>query len=335
MPTLVHILVNKSAEMLWIDSIEADQRGDREKALALAEEVVAVDGEHSDAWMAVAEWGLPTDSRGRPLMPDLAQSSKSMSAVKKVVSLDPQNEQAWRLGGEIIVSHLGMLEHGLHWWEERKETSPNDVVPYFEQAGILIRLGCFDEAEECLNSLDDLVSKQPSKSLESRSQRLRLIFEEQLSLEKEVSFSPENSKDESWGLISRMRKKKPISETYFLLMFVMPIVFLLGTLVMMFLGGTRYGTGIVMVFIILLYFWIARISRRLLLKLNRPEAFLNRALDVESTSGKVCIPEDVRSSKLYSYVIGKRLPSFQQRIELIEESSEALPSKWSPTVPVF
>ena len=90
-----------------------------------------------------------------------------------------------------------------------------------------------------------------------------------------------------------------------------------------------------MIFIILLYFWIARISRRLLLKLNRPEAFLNRALDVESTSGKVCIPEDVRSSKLYSYVIGKRLPSFQQRIELIEESSEALPSKWSLTVPVF
>jgi len=228
-----------------------------------------------------------------------------------------------------------MLEHGLEWWEERKEVSPNDVIPYFEQAGILIRLGCFEAAEECLNSLDDLVSKQPSKSLESRSQRLRLIFEEQLSLEKEVSFSPENSKDESWGLISRMRKKKPISETYFLLMFVMPIVFLLGTLVMMFLGGTRYGTGIVMIFIILLYFWIARISRKLLLKLNRPEAFLNRALDVESTSGKVCIPEDVRSSKLYSYVIGKRLPSFQQRIELIEESAESLPSKWSLTVPVF
>ena len=122
--------------------------------------------------------------------------------------------------------------------------SPNDVIPYFEQAGILIRLGCFEAAEECLNSLDELVAKQPSKSLESRSQRLRLIFEEQWSLEKEVSFSPENSKDESWGLISRMRKKKPISETYFLLMFVMPIVFLLGTLVMMFLGGTRYGTGL-------------------------------------------------------------------------------------------
>ena len=107
-----------------------------------------------------------------------------------------------------MVSHLGMLEHGLDWWEERKEVSPNDVIPYFEQAGILIRLGYFEAAEECLNSLDELVAKQPSKSLESRSQRLRLIFEEQWSLEKEVSFSPENSKDESWGLISRMRKKK-------------------------------------------------------------------------------------------------------------------------------
>ena len=75
------------------------------------------------------------------------------------------------------------------------------------------------------------------------------------------------------------------------------------------------------------------LSRRLLLKLNRPESFLNRAIDTESSSGKVCVPEEIRSSKLYTYVIGKRTPAFQERLGLIEESGEALPRKWSPSVP--
>ena len=60
-----------------------------------------------------------------------------------------------------------------------------------------------------------------------------MIYEEQWSMEQELSFEPQNSKDDSWGLIDRMRKKKPITETYFLLMFVMPIVFLLGSAAMM------------------------------------------------------------------------------------------------------
>ena len=88
-----------------------------------------------------------------------------------------------------------------------------------------------------------------------------------------------------------------------------------------------------MLIIVALYFVVINLSRRLLLKLNRPESFLNRAIDTESSSGKVCVPEDIRSSKLYAYVIGKRTPAFQERLGLIEESGESLPRKWSPSVP--
>ena len=211
--------------------------------------------------------------------------------------------------------------------------APNDVVPYFEQVSILVRLGYFDEARGCLDDLDEIVSSQPNKSLENRVIRLRGIFEEQSSMEEEVGFSPQNNKDDSWGMINRMRKKKPITETYFLLMFVMPIVFLLGSIAMMFFSEMRYGTAIVMLFIIGLYFWVARLSRRLLLKLNRPESFLNRALDIEACSGKVCIPDDIRSSKLYSFVFGSRMPAFQERIALIEKSGEQLPLKWELSHP--
>ena len=323
----------KSSELLWLDAIEAIEEGDREAALSLANKVISLDEKHSDAWMAVAQLTLPADSRGKPAMPDLAQASKSMSALRKVVTIDPENQHAWRLGGEIMVGHLGMLEHGLQWWEDRKEVAPSDVVPYFEQISILIRLGYFEEAGSCLESLDEIVAKQPNKSLETRAHRMREIFMEQSSMESEVSFSPQNSKDESWGLIKRMMGKKPISETYFLLMFVMPIVFLLGSGAMMLFEGVKYGTAMVMLLIIAMYFWIARLSRRLLLKLNRPESFLNRAIDLEASTGKVCIPEDIRSSKLYSHTIDKRLPAYQERLENIERADEALQRSWELVTP--
>ena len=319
--------------MIWLDAIEANEAGDRETALSLAEEVVSIDESHADAWFAIAQWVLPVDSRGKQQMPDMIQSSKSMAASRKAVELDPDNEHAWRIGGEIIIAHLGMLEYGLKWWEDRKEVAPSDVLPYFEQISILIRMGCFEQAGEFLDVLDRMVERQPSKSLETRAKRLRIIYEEQSSMEEELSFEPQNSNDESWGLISRMRKKKPLTETYFLLMFVMPIVFLLGSLVSYLLAGIPYATVIVMLTIVALYFVVINLSRRLLLKLNRPESFLNRAIDTESSSGKVCVPKDIRSSKLYTYVIGKRTPAFQERLGLIEESGESLPRKWRPSVP--
>ena len=315
--------------MIWLDAMEANEEGDRGAALAMAEEVVSLDEGHADAWFAVAQWTLPIDSRGKQMMPDMIQASKSMAAIKKTVELDPQNEHAWKIGGEIMVGHLGMLEHGLEWWEGRKDAAPSDVLPYFEQVSILIRLGFFEEAGEFLEVLDRIIESQPSKTLEARAGRMRVIYEEQASMEKDLGFEPQNSKDESWDLISRMRKKKPITETYFLLMFVMPIVFLLGSAAMMVVPSTL----VVMLLIIAMYFGIARFSRRLLLKLNRPESFLNRAIDIECSSGKVCVPDDIRVSKLYSYIIKKRTPSFQERLAVIEQSGEPLPMNWSLDVP--
>ena len=319
--------------MIWLDAIEANEEGDRSAALTLAEEVVSLEEDHADAWFAVAQWTLPIDSRGKQAMPNMIQASKSMASIRKVIELDPQNEHAWRIGGEIMVGHLGMLEHGLEWWEGRKEAAPSDVLPYFEQVSILIRLGYFEEAGEYLDVMDRIIESQPSKSLESRARRLRGIFEEQGSMEEELGFDPQNSKDESWGLISRMRKKKPITETYFLLMFVMPIVFLLGSAAMMLFEGLPYSTAIVMLLIIAMYFGIARFSRRLLLKLNRPESFLNRAIDIESSSGMVCVPNEIRESKLYSHVVRSRTPAYQERLGMIGESGEQLPRKWALDVP--
>ena len=68
-------------------------------------------------------------------------------------------------------------------------------------------------------------------------------------------------------------------------------------------------------------------------KLNRHALDLDRALDVETTSGKICIPEDVRGSKLYNSVISTRSPAFKERIDVIHSSNERISSKWELDIP--
>ena len=48
--------------------------------------------------------------------------------------------------------------------------------------------------------------------------------------------------------------------------------------------------------------------------LNRHTLDLERAIDVEATSAKVCVPTEIRGSKLYNHTaIGKRTDAFQDR----------------------
>jgi len=324
--------VTKSAEMLWLDAIEAQEGGDREGALSLAREVVQIDPMHSEAWMAVAEWGLPAPSKGARSMPNLVQASKSMSAIRRVVSLDPENSNAWSLGGRILVDDLGMLENALEWWEERRKIVPNDMVPLIEQLSILVRLGYYEEGEGRLELLENL-EIGPNKSVERKIFGIRRMFDRASKSEEGDVFSPQNEKDEWWKRISVNKNRKPMSETFFLLTFVMPIVFLLGSVAMIVIGPLPFGSIIVMLLIIVLYFTILTLSRGLLDRLNKFAYFLDRAVDVETTTGKTCIPEDIRGSKLYNHILRNRTSSLVERLELIDESGEKVASKWDLEVP--
>tara|TARA_B100000131_G_scaffold115033_1_gene112034 strand:+ start:320 stop:1303 length:984 start_codon:yes stop_codon:yes gene_type:complete len=326
--------VTKSLELLWLDSIDARDRGDIAEALDLAKKVVEQDEDHCEAWMAIAQLTLPQKSRGRQVMPDLVQSAKALSALKKVVELDPHHPTAWELGGTLIVDHLGMLELGLEWWQQRHLVSPNEIVPVIEQMSIFVRLGDFKSCDERLEMLTDgSMEIPPNKEVEARIFRVRNLVEKARKFEEKRSFRPQNEKDEGWEAIRRMRKRKPISETFFLLTFVFPIVFMLGTTAMIFLGSSGMGTAMVFALIILSYFVISHLSMGLLQSLNRHAFDLDRALDVEATVGKACIPDTIRGSKLYDAVISKRLPAFRERLALIASSEERVPAKWSLAVP--
>ena len=90
----------KSAEEIWLDALDSRENGDFDDAIRLAKEVVFIDEKNTEAWMAIATWSLPPPTRGKPIEPSLQQSAKSMSALRKVVLYEPENLEAWIIGGE-------------------------------------------------------------------------------------------------------------------------------------------------------------------------------------------------------------------------------------------
>ena len=154
-------------------------------------------------------------------------------------------------------------------------------------------------------------------------------------MEEDEIFRPQNPKHPRWKVIENMKKRKPITPTFFLITFVAPIVFLLGTVAMTLVGGTTWGFLLVFVFILACFMAITRLASGLLHKLNRHALDLDRAIDYETTAGRVCIPEEIRYSKLYNSMVANRTPALAERLELIVEGGDKMQIKWNPHLPEF
>ena len=324
----------KSAEKLWADALEQEKVGELEDAKSLAHEITKIDRDHSDAWFMISRLSLPPVRRGKTEEPSLAQAATALSALRHVVRIDSERRDAWILGGALLVDHLGMMEESLEWWEMRRKVVPKEVTPLVEQIGVLIRLGNYEEAGELLETLFSPEMEDPDNRQLFRMDSVRKMVANASSMEKDEVFRPQNPKHKRWEIIDRMKTRKPLSETFFLLTFVAPIVFLLGTFSMTLLGNLgRLGLLIVFLIILFLFWGISRLSSGLLQKLNRHAMDLDRALDVETSTGRVCIPDEIRGSKLYNSILGKRTIAFQERIEKIVEVDEKLNQKWTPNLP--
>ena len=322
-----------TAEMVWLDALEAEDSGDRAGALEAAKSVVEMDPKHTDGWMGIARWSLPPESKGRQQMPDLSQAAKSMAALRNVVELDPEPFDPWKLGGVLLIDHLGMLEQGLAWWQQRREVAPYEVAPIIEQIGILVRMGLYDECATLLEQLYSEGMEATSSEQLAQMESVNRMVSRAAKMEEDEIFRPQNPKHPRWNIIGNMKKRKPISPTFFLITFVAPIVFLLGTVVMTMVGGTTWGFLLVFAFILACFMTITRLASGLLHKLNRHALDLDRAIDYETTSGKVCIPEEIRYSKLYNAMIANRMPALVERLELIVEGGDKLQIRWKPELP--
>lgn len=325
----------KSAEMVWLDAVEAEQSGDRGAALEAARETISIDPDHADAWMGVARWSLPVETKGRQEMPDLKQAAKAISALRRVVKIDPENFDAWRLGGVLLVDHLGMLEDGLTWWQDRREVAPNEVAPLIEQIAILVRLGHYEECAELLEELFGEGMEATTSNQLARMESVNKMVSRAAKMEEDEIFRPQNPKHPRWAIIERMKKRKPISPTFFLITFIAPIVFLLGTISMTLIGDSTLGYILVFVFIMASFMVLSRVTSGLLHKLNRHALDLDRAIDYETSSGKVCIPDGIRGSKMYNAMVSQRMPGLAERLELVAGSGEKLPIRWKPDIPDF
>jgi hypothetical protein len=328
------MVMAKSAEKLWADALEQEKVGELEDAKSLAYEITKIDPDHSDAWFMISRLSLPPVKRGKTEEPSLAQAATALSALRHVVRIDSERRDAWILGGALLVDHLGMMEESLEWWEGRRKVVPKEVTPLVEQIGVLIRLGNYEEAGVLLETLFSPEMEDPDNRQLFRMDSVRKMVANASNMEKDEVFRPQNPKHKRWEIIDRMKTRKPLSETFFLLTFVAPIVFLLGTFSMTLLGNLgRLGLLIVFLIILFLFWGISRLSSGLLQKLNRHSMDLERALDVEASSGKLCIPDEIRGSKLYNSVLEKRTRAFQERIGKIVEIDERLNQKWTPNVP--
>jgi hypothetical protein len=323
--------VNK--DDLWLDAIDAEERGDRQETLRICKELVAVEPDNSDAWMTIARMELPAPSKGKQEMPSLLQAAKSVTALRKVVELAPENNQAWNLGGTLLVDHLGMMDDALEWWERRREYTSTEVTPIIEQISILVRMGYY---EECADLIEEMFSTEMDSvdgGVKMRMGRVSQTVSKASKMEAEEIFRPNQPKHPRWDVIEKLKKKKPISQGLFLMLFVAPMAFFVGSTSMIFIGNSGWSIPIVFIILLVTVMAISRLSMNLLQSINRHALDLERAIDYETTTGQVCIPESIRESPLYSSLMKSKMPAIKERIRLIVESGERISKKWELNIP--
>jgi hypothetical protein len=315
-------------EELWLDAVEAEERGEREQALELATATVQIDPENADAWWAIARLTLPFREP-----PDLKQAAKSMAACRRVVELEPDRREAWLRGGQILVEELGMLDQALEWWQARREVVADEVEPLIEQIAILSNLGLYQDAADRLAQLwaEGMQSQLPSQL--TRTTKLHGMVELAVKNEAGNIFRPWEPKHEMWKEIEQLRHRKPAKESWNFIWFVGPIVWLEALMLPRYLGDSIWGLILLFILVLGTVLIGSRLIRKLTRRINRPALNLLRAMDVEMTSGKTCIPSEWVKSKLYLALMREHTPAFRTRLESIAESGEELPSYWRPNIP--
>jgi hypothetical protein len=104
---------------------------------------------------------------------------------------------------------------------------------------------------------------------------------------------------------------------------------------MTFLGGSIPGFILVFLMILGAFGFLTRASMGLLQRRNRHALDVDRAIDYETSSGKICIPESIRGSIVYNSMIKNRSPAVIQRLDLLIEADEKMNSKFILKIPLW
>ena len=319
-----------TAEGHYLDALEALEADDREQALEHAHKAVKLDPEHADAWRVISDASLP----GMRKQPTLLQAASSLSAAKKVVQFQPDDLAMWVRGGKLLSDELGLYMDALHWWQDARHHAPYEVTPIVEQAAILADMGLYGEASDRLQTIFDenmdLATTQYARV--ARLHELCKLASEQPSSE---HFKPWEKHHNGWEAIHMRKNKPPISESKIFLLLTTPILMLEVIMAPQIFGSGFGGFCLTSLLILVTVTVGMRISRRWFQRFNRPAFNLLRAMDFESSTGYVVVPEEIRLSKLYMFILSRRPPAFQERALKIVDSKEILKGDWKPVLPDF
>ncbi len=325
-----------AVEERWLDALDALESGNRQEYGEIAAEVVKSDPDHVGALWALVETSLPPIARNGRRMGDidLGTAAKAFSRCKRIVANDPDHISAWITGGSLLTVDLGMFESALDWWEQRRAIAYNELMPLVEQVGILTRFGLYEEAAERLEKLFSSGMEEPNPQqmmrLEKMYQEVKLAAND----DQKQFFRPQEPKHVGWNRIKAFKHRKPTTPTYWLIFVVLPFLWIEAIVWNRVIGTPTLFTtigGFLIIFISFLYG--SRLTHTLTRKINRPAQHLERAMDVESTSGKVCIPIELRLSKLGKALTSKRTASFRDRHAMIIADGDKLPLSWRLQIP--
>ena len=319
-----------SAEDHYLDAIEALDNGNREEALNQAYKAVKLDPEHTDAWQVISDSHL--NSKGQS--DNLIDASKSLSAVKKIVNLDPSRIDMWVRGGRLLADELGLMFDALEWWQEVRHHAPHEVTPLVEQATIMADLGLYQEGRErietILNENMDVATSQYG-----RVHKLLGLFNSAIQQDQTQYFKPWEKRHPGWSAIESKMRKPPVSETFIFMLVTVPILFGVVVLSNMLAGEgfTAFCLTSIVIFVAVLAGM--RFTKNMFRSINRPAFNLLRAMNFESSTGYSIISEEIKTSVLYMYILQRKPIAWQERMLLIVEENTSLPKNWKLELPDF
>ena len=319
-----------SAENHYLDAIEALDEGDREKALLEANKAVKLDPEHTDAWQVISDAHLP--EAGKPT--DLIAASKSLSAVKRIVALDPSRIDMWVRGGRLLADDLGLMIDALDWWQQVRHHAPYEVTPLIEQATIMADLGLYAEGRErietILNENMDVATSQYG-----RVHQLLGLFNAAIQQDTNQHFKPWENRHPGWMAIESKMRKPPVSETFIFMLVTVPILFAVIILSNMIAGEGFQAFCLTSIVIFIAVIAGMRFTKNMFRTINKPAFNLLRAMNFESSTGYSVISEDIKISVLYMYILQRKPLAWQERMLLIVKENNKLPKNWKLELPDF
>lgn len=319
-----------SAESHYLNALEALDEGDRELARTEAKSATALDPEHIEAWSVYVDASLPP--QGAP--PNMIQAGRALAGIKNIIALEPNRVDMWLRGGRIMADDLGMLHDALHWWKDCHDQNPEDVTPVVESASILADMGEYEMASERLQSILNDNMDVGMTQFRKINSLLQLVKQAATQQQKDI-FRPEQRRHDGWGAIQQKMKKPPMSENFLFLVSTVPFLLLVFFLAPRMAQGGWFAFCLNTIVIMMIVLIGMRNAKRWFQIVNRPAFNLLRAMNFEASTGYTVVPEEVRTSVLYMYIMQRKPLAWQERMLKIIDKGTPLPKSWRARYPTF